>query len=198
MTQSIPKTSINPLLAERHSPYRFDPARAVEAEALRALFEAARWSASAFNAQPWRYIVGVKARDPELWEKVLGILVEGNQGWAKHVPVLALGLVVTDFAHNGKPNQWAIHDLGAASASLTLEATHRGLSVHQMAGIEPEKAVTQFDLAATIQPVPALAIGYEGSNPQLDESFSSRDDKVRERMEIDEFLLAQSSASPWL
>ena len=54
---------INPLLQQRHSPYGFDPARDVAGGDLSAIFEAARWSMSSYNAQPWRYIVGVKSGD---------------------------------------------------------------------------------------------------------------------------------------
>jgi hypothetical protein len=42
------------------------------------------------------------------------------------------------FALNGKPNAAAIHDLGIASATLTLEATARGQFVHKIIGILPE------------------------------------------------------------
>jgi nitroreductase len=182
-------TPIHSLLSQRWSPYTFDPTRTVTSDDLQALFEAARWTASAFNAQPWRYIVGVKGRSPQVWEQVLEVLVEGNQGWAQHVPVLALGLVQTNFEHNGKPNQWAIHDLGAASANLTLEASSRGLSVHQMAGIEPDKAISRFSLADNIKPITALAIGYHGHNLELDRDLASRDQKLRERKATREFLI---------
>jgi len=192
--QATPDTPIHNLLAQRSSPYAFDPTKSVSNEDLQALFEAARWSASAFNAQPWRYIVGVKDRTPELWQQVLEVLVEGNQSWAQHVPVLALGLVSTVFEHNGKPNNWAQHDLGAASASLTIEATSRGLSVHQMAGIEPHKAIEKFALSETIQPVTALAVGYQGANPQLDESIAAREKGPRVRMSTAEFILQDGSA----
>ena len=185
-----PAQPIHTLLVERFSPYNFDPSQDVALDDLKSMFEAARWTASAFNAQPWRYIVAHKSSQPELWQTVLEVLVPGNQAWAKHVPVLALGLVRTDFEHNGKANAWAQHDLGAASANLTVEATSRGIRVHQMAGIEPDKAVERFDLAENIQPVTALAIGYAGRNDQLDPDIAARDENPRQRVEVSEFMLA--------
>ena len=185
-----PAQPIHALHVERHSPYNFDPTKDVALDDLRSMFEAARWTASAFNAQPWRYIVGHRSSNPELWQAVFDVLVEGNQAWAQHLPVLALGLVRTDFEHNGKPNAWAQHDLGAASANLTLEATSRGILVHQMAGIEPEKAVERFNLAENIQPVTALAIGYGGPNPDLDPDIAARDEGPRQRMAVSDFLVA--------
>lgn len=125
---------IHKLLTDRSSPYSFDSAQTVDTDTLTSLFEAARWSMSSYNAQPWRYIIANRATDEALWQQVLSVIVEGNLPWAKHVPALALGLFQPNFEHNGKPNAGAQHDLGAASAFLTLEATARGLAVHQMIG----------------------------------------------------------------
>jgi nitroreductase len=99
----------------------------------------ARWSASSHNEQPWHYLVATRANPPEN-ERLLSCLVEGNQVWARAAPVLALGCTSLHFILNGKPNAAAEHDLGLASATLTLEATARGLSVHQMIGILPDRA----------------------------------------------------------
>ena len=185
-----PDQPIHTLLSERFSPYNFDPSKDVETDDLQSLFEAARWTASAFNAQPWRYIVGRRSSEPDIWEAVHDVLVPGNQIWAQHVPVLALGLVRTDFEHNGKLNAWAQHDLGAASANLTVEATSRGLRVHQMAGIEPDQAIERFDLPGNIQPVTALAIGYAGVNEALDTELAARDANERQRLTVGSLLLA--------
>ena len=183
---------ISDLLNSRWSPYSFDPTRTVSSADLQAVFEAARWTMSAFNAQPWRYIVGVRATNETLWEQVLNVLVEGNQGWAQHAPVLALGLVATHFEHNGKENSTAVHDLGAASANLTTEATARGLSIHQMSGIQPQVAIDTFTLPADIVPITGMAIGYAGSNPSLDENIALRDARPRERKAMTDLVLAGS------
>ena len=71
-------TSIHDLISHRWSPRAFEN-RAVEPEKLRALFEAARWAASSYNAQPWYYIVGTKD-DPTNYQRVLDSFVEFNQG----------------------------------------------------------------------------------------------------------------------
>src|SRR4051794_24328430 len=46
-----------PALAERWSPRSFDPAVGIDDVTLRSALEAARWSPSAANTQPWRFIV---------------------------------------------------------------------------------------------------------------------------------------------
>lgn len=147
---------------------------------------------SAYNEQPWRYIVANRSTDEALWKKILSSLVEGNRPWAQHVPVLALGLVTPNFEKTGKPNSTATHDLGAASAFLTLEATARGLAVHQMSGILPDVIKTSFPQASTLQPVTALAIGYPGTNDQLDENYANRDKRVRERKLMTDIVLQPS------
>ena len=184
-----PDHPIHELFVKRHSPYAFDPARPVDAATVHALIEAARWTMSSYNAQPWRYIVGIRDDGTATWQKVYDCLVEGNQPWAKNAPVLVLGLVKTTFAHNGKPNSAAEHDLGAASAFLTLEAVSRGLCVHQMIGIDPDKVIATFAPGPDIKPLTALAIGYSGEPGHIPQSYAERDQKPRLRLEQSDILL---------
>ena len=184
-----PDHPIHALFIKRSSPYAFDPARPVDAATVQSLFEAARWTMSSYNAQPWRYIVGVRGDGTDTWEKVHACLVEGNQPWAKHAPVLALGLAKTTFDHNGKPNAAAEHDLGAASAFLTLEAVSRGLCVHQMIGIEPDKVIATFAPGPDIKPLTGLAIGYQGEPGLIPAAYAERDRQPRTRLAQSQFLL---------
>ena len=183
---------IHPLLAERWSPYAFDPRREVDPADLRSLFEAARWSMSSHNAQPWRYIVGVRAQDPALWQRLFEVLLEGNRQWAGNAPVLVLASAEHRFEYNGKPNKAAIYDLGGACAMLTVEAAARGLGVHQMIGIDPDKTREVFSLGPDVEPFTALAIGYPGSPDDVVEPYATRDRRVRERKPLEELLLEGS------
>ncbi len=115
--------------------------------------------------------------------------MEGNQPWAKNAPVLVLGLVKTTFAHNGKPNSAAEHDLGAASAFLTIEAVSRGLCVHQMIGIDPDKVIATFAPGPDTKPLTALAIGYQGKPEHIPEAYAARDQNPRQRLAQSEILL---------
>jgi nitroreductase len=159
------------------------------------LFEAARWAASSFNEQPWRYIVATKA-DTREFDRVLSCLVEGNQIWAKNAPVLALGCTSLKFALNGKPNTAALHDLGLASGSLTFEATARGIFVHQMIGILPDKVREVFGVPDDFQPLTGLAIGYLADPGVLPEKLRSRDVAARERRRLPDFVFAGSWGAP--
>ena len=183
---ATPDHPIHELLARRWSPY-FYADRAVSDDDLRSLFEAARWAASSYNEQPWRYIVASKA-DPAEFDRLLSCLVEGNQAWAQAAPVLALGCTSLNFTLNGKPNAAAAHDLGLASANLTVEATARGLFVHQMIGILPDKARELYRIPEGVQPLTGLAIGYAADQGSLPEKYHERDLAPRPRKPLAEFV----------
>jgi nitroreductase len=184
--QATPDHPIQELIARRWSPYAFSD-RPVSDNDLRALFEAARWAASSYNEQPWRYIVATKA-NPAEFERLLSCLVEGNQVWAKAAPVLALGCTSLNFALNNRPNAAAVHDLGLASATLTLEATARGLFVHQMIGILPDKAREVYRIPEGYQALTGLAIGYAADPATLPEKLGERDLASRQRKKLPEFV----------
>jgi nitroreductase len=185
-----PDHPIHDLIARRWSPYAFSD-KSVSAEDLRSLFEAARWAPSSYNEQPWSYLVASR-ENPEQFNKILSCLVEGNQGWAKAAPVLALGCTSLNFTLNGKPNAAAVHDLGLASGNLCLEATARGLHVHQMIGILPDKARDVFRIPADVQPMTGLAIGYAADSQALPEKLRERDLAPRSRKTLTQFVFAQS------
>jgi nitroreductase len=175
--------AVHDLISKRWSPYVFadDP---VSQEDLRALFEAARWAASAYNEQPWRYIVATRD-NPAEYEKLLSCLVEPNQAWARNAPVLALGLTSLNYGHNGKPNGTAQHDLGLATANLTVEAAARGLYVHQMGGILPDRAREIYQVPEGFQILTGLALGQVG---QGEGSLAERDAAPRGRKPQAEFV----------
>jgi nitroreductase len=177
---------VHELITARWSPYAFAD-RPVPKEDLLSLFEAARWAPSSYNEQPWGYFVATK-EDPEAFAKLLSCLVEGNQVWAKAAPVLALGCTRLLFARNGQPNAAAVHDLGLASENLCLEATARGLTVHQMIGILPERARELYQVPEGVQPLTGLAIGYPGDPGNLPEHLRARDAARRPRKPLAEFL----------
>jgi nitroreductase len=177
---------VHELIAARWSPYAFAD-RPVAKEDLLALFEAARWAPSSYNEQPWSYLVATKD-DPEAFATMLSCLVEGNQVWAKAAPVLALGCTSLNFARNGQPNAAAVHDLGLASGNLVLEATARGLVVHQMIGIVPARAREVYQVPEGVQPLTGLAIGYPGDQAALPENLRARDAARRPRKPLAAFV----------
>jgi len=186
--------AVHELVTRRRSPYGFAE-RPVAPDDLRALFEAARWAASSRNEQPWRYLVA-RREDADRFARILGCLTEGNRKWAALVPVLALGVIRTHFSHNDRPNRCAPHDLGAASAQLTLEATMRGLAVHQMGGILPDHAREEFRVPADFEVFTGLAIGYPDPDAPIPPELRARERKPRTRRPQAEFVFGDRWEKP--
>jgi nitroreductase len=186
------------ILAARWSPYVFS-SRPVSREDLQSLFEAARWAPSSYNEQPWSYIVATR-EEPAEFERLLSCLVGTNQEWARVVPVLALGVVTSVFKRNGKPNPAAEHDLGLAAGNLLAEATARGLSVHQMIGILPDRARELYAIPEGSRALTGIAIGYAGELTSAPEKLRDRDLLERTRKPLPEMVFGGrfGSAAPWL
>jgi nitroreductase len=175
-------------LAKRWSPYAFADRPVPQAD-LCSLFEAARWAPSSYNEQPWSYIVATK-EDPHQFQQLLSCLVEGNQTWAKAAPVLALGIVNLKFTRTGKDNRAALHDLGLAAGNLLVEATARGLLVHQMIGILPDRAREIYGIPDGWEAWTGIAIGYQGDPTSLPENLRQRELMPRQRKPLSQFVFS--------
>ena len=195
-TRTRPDHPIHKLIATRWSPYAFSE-RPIPHDDLRSIFEAARWAASSFNEQPWRYLVASRDRT-QGFERILSCLLEGNRMWAQHAPTLALGCVKRTLSGNSRPNRVAQHDLGLASASLTFEATSRGLFVHQMAGILPDKARSVFAIPDSFEVVTGLALGYLAEPSNRVPELHARDQRPRTRRRLSEFVFGMNWGDPGL
>jgi len=182
-----PHHPIHDIIRRRWSPRAFDPNRAVEPAKLRSCFEAARWAPSSNNEQPWAFIVATKDR-PDEFARSLSCLVERNQSWARHAPVLIIGVASLAFARNSKRNTHALYDLGAAVAFLTIEATAQGLALHQMAGFLPDKARETFSIPESFEPVVEIALGYRGHPDTLPEDLRQREMTPTTRKPITDFV----------
>jgi nitroreductase len=178
---------IHTLIRDRWSPRAFDP-QAVPAEVLHSLFEAARWAPSSNNEQPWAYLVATKDNAAE-FANMVSVLVEFNALWARNAPVLALAVSERNFAKNHTPNRNAHYDTGAASALLSVEATARGLVVHQMAGFDPDQAREIFNIPRDWDAIAAMAIGYPGDPTALPQPYQDREAAPRTRKPLREFVM---------
>lgn len=176
---------IHDLLKRRWSPRAFGE-RAVEADKLRSLFEAARWAPSSNNEQPWRFIVATRDHETE-WNRLLACVAEGNRKWAFRAPVLILSVASLNFENDSKPNRHALHDAGLASENLVLQATALGLTAHQMAGFDVEKARIDLKIPAGYEPVAMIAVGYPGDPASLPDRLRERELLPRVRRPISEW-----------
>jgi nitroreductase len=185
---------IHDLLSKRWSPRAF-ASRPVEREKLLSLLEAARWAPSSFNEQPWAFILATHEQPAE-YARVLSCLIEFNQGWAKAAPVLLLGVAHLLLERNQQPNRHGPYDLGAAAANLTMQATAEGLVVHQMAGILPDKARTEFHIPDGWDAMTGIAVGYPGDVNSLPDELRQRETSPRTRKALSSFVFTGNWATP--
>jgi len=195
--QKLPTTAqpLHDLIKHRWSPVGFDRERDIDRETLLSILEASRWAASSFNLQPWRFIVAPRQNRDE-FQKVLSVLREGNQTWARYAAVLMIAVTQT-FREPDAPNRHAAHDLGLAVGQLVLQALDQDVYVHQMAGIYPEKARDVYQIPEEFEPFTAIALGYRTANlDHLGEGHREREAAPRQRLELSDIVFNGSWAQP--
>lgn len=184
---------INEFARIRWSPRAFSDAT-VEKKKLIALFEAARWSASGGNEQPWRFMLGIRPDDT--WQKIFSTLDKGNQVWNAIVPVLVLTIGKNIYSSDGSPSSYFQYDVGQSAAHLSLEAIHQGLHVHQMAGFSKEKAIEIFKIPSEYLPLTVIAIGYRDNPEILDPNLKAREEQERTRKELKDLIFTDVFGKP--
>lgn len=183
----VPETKypVLPAIVNRWSARSFSE-KPITQESLNTILEAASWSFSAMNEQPWRYIVGFKGT--ETHDLLVKCLKHGNEPWAKKAAVLLVSLAKTTLSRDGSENHSAMHDVGAANMLLTLQATSMGIYTHLMGGYEVQSVIQDFKLSKEYQPVVVIALGYLDSPEKLEEPFHSREITPRVRKPIEEII----------
>ena len=185
MMKAQTAVEINEVLANRRSPRSLDATAVLAKDDLLAILEAARWAASAFNSQPWRFFVG--HRGDEVFAQILDSLAPFNQGWSYRSSALILVAGVHS-AEDGTPNKGYLYDCGLAVAQLVMETHHRGLVAHQMTGFDAAKAAQNLGVDASLLPVAVIAIGKQASAEQLEGPLLERENAPRVRKSLEEIV----------
>lgn len=148
------------LLKQRYSPRIFKD-KHIQRKHLVQLFEAARWSASSNNLQPWRFIYAKKGT--EAYQSIFDCLSDFNQSWALNAPLLMLTAYQKKDAAD-RDNFHALHDLGLSVGFMTVQAQFLNIGVHQMAGVDWKKAHQVFNVPEEYHITTAIALGYYGGH----------------------------------
>ena len=183
------------VLTQRRSPRAYS-GQAVPAAVVEQVFTAASSAASCYGEQPWRYLMGSQASSPEAHAKILGSFMEFNQAWAKHAPVLAVGVAKLTFSHDGNANAWARYDVGQATATLAVQAAELGLQIHQMAGFSPDALRAAFSIPEGFEPVVVFTLGYPGPAADLPDGLREKETAPRVRKPLAEFLFEGAWPTP--
>jgi nitroreductase len=177
---------LNTAIQNRWSPLSFSE-KQVPDKTLELMFEAARWAPSSRNAQPWQYYYARKGE--KYFNKILNLLTGNNPDWAKNAQVLIISVLKKKLEYKNRPNGKALHDLGAASALMAVQASDMGLQVHQMGGFDKQKATELLNLdTENFDPVTCIAVGFPGNSENLPEDLRNGELQPRLRKEKNEFV----------
>ena len=176
---------IHELLEKRWSPRAFDPEKTISDDQIKILFEAARWTPSSSNLQPWRYVYA--KREDQGFEDLFNCLDEGNRRWVKNASLLIVGIHRKDNPKRDRGNRHSTHDLGQANFALVMQATAMGLYAHQMAGFSVKSTNELLQLPNNFEAFTCIALGYMGDKEALPEDLQKREVGRKERIVQEEF-----------
>lgn len=194
MTVAIDRTAttdapILELLAGRFSTRVFDSDATIDEDALASALEAARWSPSANNTQPWRFLV--TRRGSAEFARVFETLRDFNKAWAGDASVLIVATATTT-TEDGATMHFAQYDTGQAVAHLTVQAAAEGLATHQMGGFDRAAVKAAFELPENIAPLTVIAVGSLGSLEDASDEVRARESIPRTRRPIGETVLVNA------
>jgi nitroreductase len=178
-----PYKKLDPMFIERHSPRSFANTPVPE-EDLKTILEAARWSPSCFNEQPWVYAYA----QGDARQKFKEVLVEFNWQWASKAPVLLIVFANKIFKQNGKPNRWAGFDAGSSWMSLAFQAEKLGYITHGMGGFDEAQALKVAGLNSEhYEAMAVIALGKEGNIKDLPPEIQAKE-IMTERKDLKEMI----------
>lgn len=177
---------VAPLFLERWS------ARSLTGEAisdadLLTLFEAARWTPSGFNQQPWRFVYA--KRDTDHFPLFLNLLAETNRPWAEKAAAIVFVLSEKRFVRNGEWQDSSSHafDTGAASFGVALQASLLGWNSRTVGGINRADAKVALGVPDDYAINVAIIIGRRGVVEDLPEKYRARE-VLTDRLPLDRIV----------
>ena len=181
------------IIAKRRSRRAFAD-RPVEREKIERMIEAARWSPSCANRQPWRFVV-VEKGAPE--RPALEEALDAGNGWARKAPVLIVSGARKADAPVVEGREYYLHDTGMATMSLLYRGVDQGLLVHPMAGWKEAPLADALLLPEDFRTIAVVAVGYPGRHEDLDEETRKKDEKRSARKEAAEIAFLGRFGEPF-
>ena len=167
-----------PILKElrlRFSP-RFFNSKRLSDKILRSIFEAARWTPSGYNNQPWYFYWSPNGSNA--YKNIKSCLSEKND-WAKTAPVFIVACYI-DKNERGII-RYAQYDLGAAVISMIIQAQSLGIYARQMGLFDQIKLQKLLRIPKKYTPYIVVAMGKIGDYTKIDEELLKRELNKRER-----------------
>lgn len=107
------------------------------------------------------------------------VLLESNS-YAKRSPILMCNSK-KNCSEGEEYNRLHFYDLMAANENMFLEAFNQGLIMHEIGGLDVQKAIEVFKILDGFEVGVMIAIGYQDKHDVLPERFSEKAYSPRER-----------------
>jgi len=159
-----PRFPVLKTIAKRFSPRIFGT-DSIPEDHIRSIFEAARWTPSGRNNQPW-FFYSVK-KGTASYEKIK-LCIPNRNGWALSAPLIIIAYY-SPTEPQGTLNKWAQYDLGAAVISLILQAQELGYYSRQIGSFDLEETKKQFPIETPYIPLTLIAMGKIGTEKEYSE-----------------------------
>lgn len=153
---------LNDIVVKRKSIRDFDKSE-LDEEIITSLFEAARRAPSAFNEQPWRFILADRRNEAE-FNAILDVLSDKNREWAKNASALVIVLSKKHLSKDDRLNKHYMYDTASAVANLTFQANSLDLYAHQMGGFDAQLILENYFVPYGFEPAVVLAIGRKAAS----------------------------------
>ncbi len=167
---------VAPIFIERWSPRAFASEPIAEADLL-TMLEAARWAASSYNSQPWRFVYA--RRGTTYWNAFLELLVPKNRLWVKEASAIVVLVSKTTMQLAGDEGEspLATHsfDTGTASGYFALQAHMMGWSTHGMVGFDRDRAYVLLGVPKGYAVEAVYAVGRSGDRRILPDNLQARE-----------------------
>ncbi len=180
--------NISDAIYKRRSAMAFEP-QILPNETIEKLFEASRWAPSSYNEQPWRFYY-VNRINTKLFNDLVSFLAPANAEWASNSSLLVFSVAKKQLTTNGKPNFYALHDTGMATANILVQAEGLGLVTHIMGGFNRDAVGIYLNLSSEFEVVAAIAIGLAGNIELLSEPNRKRVTSERVRKPLNEIVFS--------
>ena len=176
------EAQLHELIANRWSPRSFNDSHNLNESEIHSLLEAARWSPSWMNAQPWRFLVGLRGDSD--FAGLVSTLQDFNLEWAPNTSALILVA-----ASAKEVTQIETFDVGLAVGALTTQAQSMGLHTHQMGGFSKTKVKEVFSLPENVEPIALIGVGKVGDPSKLSQALLERELAPRSRKPLTDLML---------
>ena len=151
-------TDLAQTLRDRWSPTAWDVEHVLRPTEVERLVEAARWSPSAGNSQPWTFVTA--RRGDALHGRLVPLLAPSARRWAPDASLLVVNVCHryvegTDW----DSSEFAEYDLGQSVAHMNLQAMSMGLFTRQFRAFDRGAVERELDVPAHWVAMTITAVG---------------------------------------